>query len=492
VSNDRILEAIFRHAHSAPDKVALYYLDRRISFVELAFWIVVARDFLGRQDLRPGSIAALVRVPDVFDGWALRLALHSLGLTTVDLASADEFGAYQLRNIGCVITTIQDQSIEVPDAEYKLVRIPDSIFFGKQAGPVPEMPRIDVPAGGHILLTSGTTGFKKKVLRDAEGTWNDVPQRRAVYSIFADSIFHANDFTAWTAAGYLLPIWAWSCGAAAVCHRGRDVHRSFQMERITHAMVTPVKLQELLASPQGELRFHPEMSLFVTAAPLTAALASAAKSRLTPNVFHMLASTEGKTVAVTRIERPEDVNEHILVSDSDVQIVDDAGKPLPSGHAGMIRVRPNEGVQGYLDDEEATRRFFRDGYFYPGDIGEIRADGRLIMHGRTTSTINLGGEKRPVEFLEQLLQDRLDLDGICLISIRSPSLEDELHIVVQSDRPIGKDEVTKALAHVAGLGSVPGAHLHRVDVISRNEMGKIDRAAIRQQISALLTNRPAA
>ena len=490
--NERPLEAIFRQAQQVPDELALHYLRHRITYGEFAYWIALARDFLASQDLRPGSIGALLCVPDVFDGWVLRFALQSLGLTTLDLAHPDEIGAYSFKGIGCVITTIREQPIDVPDADYKLIRIPHRIFFGKDGGRIPEMPALDVPMGGHILLTSGTTGFRKKVLRDAEGTSSDAKRRCAVYGISEDSVFHALDFAPWTAAGYLLPIFAWSAGATAICHRGKDLQRSFDIERITHALVTPMKLEELLAVPREELRCHPEMNLFVTAAPLTATLAAAAKSRFTPNIFHMLASTEGRTVALTRINGPEDVNSHVLVGGSEVQIVDDGDKPLPAGQVGAIRVRPNDGIKGYLDDEDASHQFFRDGYFYPGDLGEIRSDGRLVLHGRTTSTINLGGEKRPVEILEQRLQERLGLEGICLVSVRGQSLEDELHILVQSQRPIGKDEVTTALARVAELLRVPEAHVQFVESIPRNEMGKIDRPAIRQMLSATLPGRTAA
>jgi acyl-CoA synthetase (AMP-forming)/AMP-acid ligase II len=148
-------------------------------------------------------------------------------------------------------------------------------------------------------------------------------------------------------------------------------------------------------------------------------------------------------------------------------------------------------VTGYLDDEEASRQFFRDGYFYPGDVGEIRSDGRLVLHGRTTSIINLGGEKRPVEILEQRLQDTLGAAGICLVCVPGRSLEDELYILVQSQQPIGEDAVMKALARVAYLVNLPKATLIYVDSIPRNEMGKTDRAAVRQKIAAMLAGTPA-
>ncbi len=71
------------------------------------------------------------------------------------------------------------------------------------------------------------------------------------------------------------------------------------------------------------------------------------------------------------------------------------------------------------------------------------------------------------------------------------SLDDELHILIQSQRPIGRDQIIKALVRVANLASAPEAHLQFVDSIPRNEMGKIDRPAIRQKISAMLAGQPA-
>jgi non-ribosomal peptide synthetase component E (peptide arylation enzyme) len=487
-----IVQKIFQQAQVTPQKLALAYRGQRISYGEFAYWIALARDFLADQDLRPGSIAALVRVPNVLDSWALRFALRCLGLTTVDLTAPEQLAGHKFKNLGCVITTIADQPIDVPDAQYKLLRIPNPIFFGKQAGRVPGMPRVSVPVGGHILLTSGTTGSRKKVLRDETREAADLKRGCEIFEISQDSIIHALDFAPWSAAGYGLPVIAWIVGGSAVCHEGANLHRSFDTDGITHAFFIPNKLEEVLAAPPGELRFNPNLRIFVGGAALTPGLAAAAKAKFTPHVYHTLGSTEGGALGLTPIEVPEDLSSHVIVSGAVIQIVDEADRPLPPGTEGVIRVRPIEGLTGYLDDEEASRRFFRDGYFYPGDIGEIRPDGRLVLHGRTSNTINLGGEKRAVEILEQRLQDRLPVEGICLVSVRGRSQENELHILIQSQRLIGKDEVTKALARVADLASVPEVHLQYVDSIPRNEMGKIDRPAIRQRLSGMLPGRTAA
>ena len=48
-------------------------------------------------------------------------------------------------------------------------------------------------------------------------------------------------------------------------------------------------------------------------------------------------------------------------------------------------------AKGYCDDDEQTSRHFKGGWFYPGDVGLLRADGRLIILGRQNDMINFNG-----------------------------------------------------------------------------------------------------
>jgi oxalate---CoA ligase len=61
-------------------------------------------------------------------------------------------------------------------------------------------------------------------------------------------------------------------------------------------------------------------------------------------------------------------------------------------------------MQGYLDDEEANRAAFVDGWFRTGDIGSIDAEGFVTLLGRVKEFINRGGEKiSPYEVERALL-----------------------------------------------------------------------------------------
>ena len=64
-----------------------------------------------------------------------------------------------------------------------------------------------------------------------------------------------------------------------------------------------------------------------------------------------------------------------------VQIVDQSGAVLPSGQQGFVRIKGDVAVEGYLGVPEEATKSFRNGWFYPGDIGALGSDGLLAITG---------------------------------------------------------------------------------------------------------------
>ena len=86
-----------------------------------------------------------------------------------------------------------------------------------------------------------------------------------------------------------------------------------------------------------------------------------------------------------------------------VQAVDEADRVLPAGEQGILRIRGDVCVARYVGDPPGSDRAFRNGWFYPGDVGCLTADNVLIISGRQTAVLNVGGNKIAPEAIEQVL-----------------------------------------------------------------------------------------
>lgn len=111
------------------------------------------------------------------------------------------------------------------------------------------------------------------------------------------------------------------------------------------------------------------------------------------SIFSNYGSTEAGGAASRLYESDDPFDAGQIVRGSQVEIVDEHDAPLPDGEVGRIRHRSFGMTHEYLGNPEATASAFRDGWFYPGDLGFIRPDGGLTLTGREAEVLNAGGVK---------------------------------------------------------------------------------------------------
>jgi acyl-coenzyme A synthetase/AMP-(fatty) acid ligase len=483
-----VVSTIFRQARETPDKIACVYNGVACRYAAFAERIARCRAFLARQALQPRCVV-LIDVDDMVDAWAAGFALRSLGHMTLAVPGADDPRIPRIADAGGVVMMAGEGRAKThrrfPSVRHVVVPGDE----GDAAANDARTPACDVPpeSGGNIMMTSGTTGAYKMVVRDAEAEAGALPLHAGINAIASGSVVYIANFGMWTGGGYRWPLITWSVGGTVVMHGDPDVHVPLARHEMTHIFATPNTLAQLLRAPRDALRRNDATRLLVTGGAMSQAMLAEARARVTPQVYAVLASTEALTLAVTPVENADDLLWHRIHPSREVQVVDDDGNVLPPGVEGLVRVRIIDGLEGYLDDAVATREYFRDGYFYPGDIGMFGGDGRLSMRGRASDVINLFGDKIATGPLEQSLQDRLGAEGVCIVAIESSRGRDEIYVVIKAGQPLQPSQIAAATKDELRIFRRIPIHAVLVGTLPRNAMGKIDRRALRRELAARIS-----
>jgi long-chain acyl-CoA synthetase len=175
------------------------------------------------------------------------------------------------------------------------------------------------------------------------------------------------------------------------------------------------------------------------------------------------------------------------VPGTEIQIIDDVGRPLPAGEIGEICARSPGVMRGYWRSPEATASALRDGWLHTGDVGYQDAQGYLYIVDRKKDLIIRGG-----------------------FNVYPRDVEDALvqHPAVQMAAVIGRADAVSGEEVVAFVALAPGAELsseeligwgrdhiggykyprelHIVDTVPLTPVGKIDRKALRGRLAAPL------
>jgi acyl-CoA synthetase (AMP-forming)/AMP-acid ligase II len=106
--------------------------------------------------------------------------------------------------------------------------------------------------------------------------------------------------------------------------------------------------------------------------------------------------------------------------DSEVEIIGMDGEPCTRPNLkGTVRIRNGYMATAYINEPQASERAFRDGWFYPGDMGWWGPAGELIIGGRFDEIINLGGGKVDPAAVDEVL---CSVEGITsAASFRDPA-----------------------------------------------------------------------
>lgn len=460
-------------ADSAGRRPAWIDGEREVGFDEAAAEVGAFAAWLVQDGVARSRVVG-VSIADERRHAVAALALLALGVPQVSLPTTDPVPLREAlaRRLGVdrVLADSADEGLDGAPAHI-------APMAARRAGPI-EALRADPDAPAIYVTSSGTTGRPKLlaftqraiVLRSesavrAEG-------HAGVERIYVPS--RAEGFFA-----RMTRLYVFVEGATTIFHDGSTSAAGI-VERSLLARATIVHVSALqaasLATPAGTHgRLADDVKVFSASSRLPTGTAAAFERLVGGRLYDRYGASEVGVLAATFPHGDEGVPDAVgrIVPGAEVEIVDECGARLPRGTIGRIRARTPQMTTGYVDDPELTARHFRDGWFEPGDMGAITADGVLRFLGRHDDMMSLGGFNIFPAEIERVLDTHPAVRASAAFPVRSPMFG-EIPVAAVELREDGGAAAEELLAYARErLGVRAPRRLELFDALPRNAAGKI-------------------
>lgn len=138
---------------------------------------------------------------------------------------------------------------------------------------------------------------------------------------------------------------------------------------------------------------------------------------------------------------------------TEVRCVDEEGHSVPPGQPGEVLLRGYHIMQGYFEDEAATREAIdAEGWLHTGDVGVLDDKGYLRITDRLKDMFIVGGFNCYPAEIERLLADHPDIAQVAVLGVPDERMGEVgcACIITRSGQPLDSAElIAWARAHMA-------------------------------------------
>lgn len=460
----------------APRTVAVIERDRCYTYGDLAHGVVQYVGALRASGVGPGMLVGL-RCDHRYLHLALILACDVIGVTSVSLSGVDVTERDEILDhcdFLCVYGSAQGL-----ERSTGLLHLTQATIdrIGRMPVTADVLSMLDTRRADDDLVrlvrTSGSTGRAKVMPLTQANLTRMIRRTRALGDALGYDRHFINLYGFTLRSAFIEAAIALSAGCTIVSSHLETVFTDLDRFESTRMTLVPRDAVLMLEARPPDWTGPRRCKLYISGGTLPAE----AYRRLTHEIVTDLHFVYG-TIETHWLARLDAAGTGAIMEDVDIRIVDDAGRALPPGSAGLIEARTPLMVDGYLWNPAATEAAFIDGWYRTSDVGTMPAPGTLIVLGRADNMLNIGGVKVPPEPLEARIRA---LDGVRdAVLLASPGAlgMNELTVVLEAG-PSGlpatvRDGLTRILAPVART-----FRLRVEPALPRTLTGKVRREAIR-------------
>ncbi|MEP7300182.1 MAG: AMP-binding protein [Caldimonas sp.] len=512
-----ITDIMGSHARHFPNKTALVFGDRRVSWGEMNSGINrVANRLLSAGLERGDKVATLMRTSlEHFYVYFGAMKAGGVIVPVSSLLSSDQVGGL-VRDAGAKFLftdETHEPMLEPSVGGLECVR-PGAFFSTKEngqwraleawlAGSSEEEPRVRLMSDddANISYSSGTTGAPKGVVYS---------HRARLHFGFAYAM-HMHIDTATVAIG-TTPLYSNGTsiimyptlfsGGTLVFMDGFDagrLQRQIAQECITHTFMVPTQFVKLLGHPEFGQHDLSSMRRYITAgSPMRLDLKQEVMEKLGPRLSELYGLSEGGVTMIRPdelVHRPSSCGTPLPGFECRILGPDD--RELPRGQTGEIAFYGGWAMRRYHGRPEQTREVvWRDelgrSFVRTGDIGRMDDDGYVFVVDRKKDMIISGGFNIFPADIEAVLSQHPGVLDVCVIGVAHP-LWGESPIAAVLSRP-GVDLHAQELKEWANARLAKTQRVAAVLLRSdfpRNALGKVIKPDLRREYAELLMKQPA-
>jgi len=493
-------DLVSAQATATPDAVAIVAGDQQLNYREL--------------DARANQLAHLLRSfgvgPDVPVGLCME---RSLDLAIGALAILKAGGAYVpldpsypanrlsalLEDSGASVLVAQScVAKQLPAGKWRTILLDaDGLATADYPStcPVTETKPANL---AYIIFTSGSTGSPKGVQITHASLLNLVS-----WHLNAFKVVRGDRATLQSSPGFDAAVWElWPYLAAGATVHVVDEAVRMIPERLRDWIVrngiTISFLPTALAERMIDLPWPPDTALRVL---LTGAdtLRRYPRADLPFALVNNYGPTECTVVATSGTIYPSELSEELPsigrpIENTQVYIVDEQLKPVPSGTAGELLIGGAGVARGYLGLPELTRqRFVPDPFsddeearlYRTGDLGRFLPDGRIAFMGRIDEQIKIRGYRIEPQEISAVLDRHPAVQASC-VSAYSDHLQEKrlvAYVVPAREVRLSPSELRKFVGQYVPDYMVPSTFVQMAQ-LPLSSHGKLDRAALPEPSAA--------
>ncbi len=362
------------------------------------------------------------------------------------------------------------------------------------AGALPDA----LPRPAIAIASAGSTGAPKLIVSPESGAYDPAPLRYqtalqdagTTVHLVPGPLYHTNGFRISQAAlmndELFILLERFDAALAA------DV---IERHRVTSVVVVPTMLHRIARLPDIDRRDLSSVRQVVQGgAPCPPWLVARWIELVGAERFYVTyGSSERVGLTMIRgdewLKRPGSVGRGVA---TDIRVVDEERRPVPSNEVGEIYMRTTErGAPSYEYRGAPAARTTDDGFTSIGDLGWLDEDGYLYIADRRSDLIISGGANvYPAEVEAALLEHPAVADA-AVVGLPDDEWGRRVHAVVEAADPATPPTVEQLAAHCAQRLAAykRPKSFDVVDRLPRSEAGKLNRTALAEQLAATAAGR---